>query len=189
MATTRWPNSAHDPRVASAAPGDQARIEGNGQVQAADGQQQQDEAGRAASSGSNRDRRRKRGGGKDPAEEHHASVAGTLARRFGGNPQFEGGRHDFLKELLEFVYRQNQQSERERSGLSIEIALAQGFKYAANRRREHPQAHSEARAYLADQAKEMLSACSFWYHQAYANPSADPLAAAGRRGPAGSAEG
>ena len=90
-------------------------------------------------------------------------MAGPLARRFGDNPQFEGGRTGFLEESLESVHRQNQQSERERSGLSIEVALAQGFKYAANRRREHPQARSEARAYLADQAKEMLSACSFWF--------------------------
>jgi hypothetical protein len=34
-----------------------------------------------------------RGGGKDSAEEHHAGMAGPLARRFGDNPQFEGGRH------------------------------------------------------------------------------------------------
>ena len=62
-----------------------------------------------------------------------------------------------------FVYEQNRQPYRSRSGLSLEIALAQGFKYAANRRREHPHAREDARAYLAEQAKEMLGACNFWF--------------------------
>jgi len=68
-----------------------------------------------------------------------------------------------LRELLGFVHGQNQRPDRERSGLSIEIALAQGFKYAANRRREHPQARDDARAHLREQTKEMLDACRFWF--------------------------
>src|SRR5258706_11133236 len=47
--------------------------------------------------------------------------------------------------------------------LSLEVALAQGFKYAANRRRRHPHAHPEARAYLAERAKEMLKDSHFWF--------------------------
>ncbi len=57
---------------------------------------------------------------------------------------------------LDSVHAQHRQTGRERSGLSLEIALAQGFKHAANRRREHPHAPDETRAYLAEQAQEML---------------------------------
>jgi hypothetical protein len=47
--------------------------------------------------------------------------------------------------------------------LSLEVALAQGFKHAANRRRRHPHARSEARAYLAERAREMLRESHFWF--------------------------
>jgi NACHT domain len=47
--------------------------------------------------------------------------------------------------------------------LSLEVALAQGLKHAANRRAQHPHAQSEARAYLAEQAREMLKDTSFWF--------------------------
>jgi len=46
--------------------------------------------------------------------------------------------------------------------LSLEVALAQGFKHAANRRR-HPHARPEARAYLAERAREMLRESHFWF--------------------------
>ncbi len=47
--------------------------------------------------------------------------------------------------------------------LTLEVALAQGFKYAANRRRLHPHARPEAREYLAEQAWEMLKRTRFWF--------------------------
>lgn len=47
--------------------------------------------------------------------------------------------------------------------LSLEVALAQGFKHAANRRRRHPHARPEARAYLAERAREMLRESQFWF--------------------------
>ena len=47
--------------------------------------------------------------------------------------------------------------------LSLEVALAQGFKHAANRRRRHPHARPEARAYLAERAREMLRESDFWF--------------------------
>jgi NACHT domain len=47
--------------------------------------------------------------------------------------------------------------------ISLEIALAQGFKYAANRQRYYPGAHPETRAWLADQAMEMLKRSRFWF--------------------------
>lgn len=49
--------------------------------------------------------------------------------------------------------------------ISIEVALAQGFKYAANRRERHPRAQVEGRTYLAEQALEMLRRSGFWFSQ------------------------
>src|SRR6266540_2692144 len=47
--------------------------------------------------------------------------------------------------------------------LSLEIALAQGLKHAANRRDQHPHAHAEGRVYLVEQAREMLRGVNFWF--------------------------
>ena len=49
--------------------------------------------------------------------------------------------------------------------LSLEVALAQGFKYAANRRLRHPHAFPAVRDYLAEQALEMLKWARFWFTQ------------------------
>ena len=49
--------------------------------------------------------------------------------------------------------------------ISLEIALAQGFKYAANRRPRHPLTSPQARAFLAEQATEMLENARFWFSQ------------------------
>ena len=49
--------------------------------------------------------------------------------------------------------------------ISLEIALAQGFKYAANRRPAHPDSLREARMYLAEQALEMLKGARYWFSQ------------------------
>ena len=78
-------------------------------------------------------------------------------------PEAQAIAHGLLEQWLAVVYEQNRQPYRSRSGLSLEIALAQGFKYAANRRREHPHAREDSRAYLAEQAKEMIGACNFWF--------------------------
>jgi hypothetical protein len=47
--------------------------------------------------------------------------------------------------------------------LSIEVALAQGFKHAANRRPEHPLFRAEVRDDLAERAREMLGNARFWF--------------------------
>ncbi len=47
--------------------------------------------------------------------------------------------------------------------LSLEAALAQGFKHAANRRPVHPSQNAETRAYLFTRATEMLKNARFWY--------------------------
>ena len=49
--------------------------------------------------------------------------------------------------------------------LSLEVALAQGFKYAANRRYRHPHALPATRGYMAEQAMEMLKRARFWFTQ------------------------
>ena len=49
--------------------------------------------------------------------------------------------------------------------ISLEMALAQGFKYAANRRRHHPGVQPRARTWLVEQATEMLEWSTFWYTQ------------------------
>lgn len=148
----------------SVAPGDQTRIEGNGQARPADGQQPKDEAEPRSEQRDQQEQKKKQE--EEEKTQRKNIMRAWLAPLLVGSattPSSKEAATGFLEELLKSVYRQNQQPDRERSGLSIEIALAQGFKHAANRRREHPQAHSEARAYLADQAKEMLSACSFWF--------------------------
>ena len=47
--------------------------------------------------------------------------------------------------------------------LSIEAALAQGFKFAANRRPGNPHESADSRATLAQLAHEMLDTSRFWY--------------------------
>jgi hypothetical protein len=50
-------------------------------------------------------------------------------------------------------------------GISLEVALAQGFKHAANRRVRHPHALPETRTHLAEQALEMLKKTRYWFSQ------------------------
>jgi len=45
----------------------------------------------------------------------------------------------------------------------LEATLAQGFKYAANRRPQHPYERAETRAYLAARAEEMLESADYWF--------------------------
>jgi len=47
--------------------------------------------------------------------------------------------------------------------LPVEVALAQGFKHAANRRPEHPLFRTEVRDDLAERAREMLGTARFWF--------------------------
>ncbi|MFG2177126.1 ATP-binding protein [Streptomyces abikoensis] len=49
--------------------------------------------------------------------------------------------------------------------LSLEIALAQGFKSAANRRKLHPHVNEEAREFLIAQAEGMLAHARSWFAQ------------------------
>jgi hypothetical protein len=49
--------------------------------------------------------------------------------------------------------------------ISLEIALAQGFKHAANHRPTSPDTLREARLFLAEQALEMLKGARYWFSQ------------------------
>jgi hypothetical protein len=49
--------------------------------------------------------------------------------------------------------------------IAQEIALAQGFKYAANRRPGQPDLLRESRMFLAEQALEMLKSARYWFSQ------------------------
>jgi hypothetical protein len=68
-----------------------------------------------------------------------------------------------LERWLHFVSAETRSRAEADMRLSLEVALAQGFKYAANRRRRHPHARPEATAYLAERAREMLKDSRFWF--------------------------
>jgi hypothetical protein len=59
--------------------------------------------------------------------------------------------------------REDAASPRPTFPLSLEVALGQGFKHAANRRPGHPHARVESRGYLREKAKELLETATFWY--------------------------
>jgi len=60
---------------------------------------------------------------------------------------------------------QNSQHGKAELPLSLEIALAQGFKAASNRRMRNPGTSEEARVYLVRQAEEMLKYARYWFTQ------------------------
>jgi hypothetical protein len=68
-----------------------------------------------------------------------------------------------LEQWLALVGTDGTGRAQDRLQLSLEVALAQGFKNAANRRRAHPHARPEARAYLAERARDMLRSTQFWF--------------------------
>jgi hypothetical protein len=47
----------------------------------------------------------------------------------------------------------------------LEISLAQGFKFAANRRRRHPCANHETREFMVQHTEFMLARARYWYSQ------------------------
>lgn len=73
----------------------------------------------------------------------------------------EDDARDDLQRWLDFVADQDARVNKGGLSLSVEVALAQGFKHSANRRGRHP--HAEARAYLAEQARDMLRHTRFWF--------------------------
>jgi len=70
-----------------------------------------------------------------------------------------------LAQWLRHVGQDGRQTGEEELPISLEIALAQGFKYAANRRPVQPDVLRESRMYLAEQALEMLKNARYWFTQ------------------------
>ncbi|MDQ4049561.1 MAG: hypothetical protein M3131_09315 [Actinomycetota bacterium] len=70
--------------------------------------------------------------------------------------------HAIVKQWVERVGA-DAARENHRLLLCVEVALAQGFKHAANRRPEHPHAPAQARDALVEQAGEMLKQTRFWF--------------------------
>jgi hypothetical protein len=70
-----------------------------------------------------------------------------------------------LARWLRHVGRDGRRPGEEDLPISMEIALAQGFKYAANRRPAYPDVRREVRMYLAEQALEMLKGTRYWFSQ------------------------
>jgi hypothetical protein len=70
-----------------------------------------------------------------------------------------------LARWLRHVGRDGRKSGEEDLPISLEIALAQGFKHAANRRPMQPDPQREARMYVAEQALEMLKSARYWFTQ------------------------
>ncbi len=71
--------------------------------------------------------------------------------------------NDNLEQWLQYLGERTHTQAESDLRLSLEVALAQGFKHAANRRRHHPHARPEARVYLAEQARQMLRDSRFWF--------------------------
>lgn len=67
-----------------------------------------------------------------------------------------------LEKWLEFVGAKDL-GRNEDLRLSLEIALAQGFKHAANRRRSHASTYAHDGGYLFEQTRTMLRGARFWF--------------------------
>jgi hypothetical protein len=103
--------------------------------------------------------------------EHYLDEEGGLTRRRlsfcawlvpmlvgSATPRCSADARHLLEQWLEFI-REQHRTGRVRFALSLEIALAQGFKYAANRRDADP----ATCPYLIAQAREMLKVTTFWF--------------------------
>lgn len=70
-----------------------------------------------------------------------------------------------LDQWLRHVGRYGRRPGEEDLDITLEIAVAQGFKYAANRRPAHANTRQETRMYLAERALEMLKGTEYWFSQ------------------------
>jgi len=77
----------------------------------------------------------------------------------------EGQARADLAQWLRHIGHDARRPGEEELPISLEIALAQGFKYAANRRSPHADDGRETRMHLAEQALEMLKGSRFWFTQ------------------------
>ncbi len=115
------------------------------------------------------DGNRPHGDGSSRQNKHHTLQSRTLCAWL--TPLLVGSVREYRLEARQELEQWLSCVGDERSGganrfdLSLEVALAQGFKYAANRRFRHPHALPDTRFYLAEQAMEMLKRARFWFSQ------------------------
>ncbi|MDQ3849977.1 MAG: hypothetical protein M3296_05110, partial [Actinomycetota bacterium] len=98
-----------------------------------------------------------------PANERRLALQAWLLPMLVGSAGAEGG--SSKKPTAGLQARLDAWLEVARDGmpLALEAALAQGFKYAANRRPRNPYERVETRAYLTHAAWEMLKRADFWF--------------------------
>jgi hypothetical protein len=70
-----------------------------------------------------------------------------------------------LDQWLRHIGRYGRRSGEEDLDITLEIAVAQGFKYAANRRPAHADSRHQTRMQLAERALEMLKGTEYWFSQ------------------------
>jgi hypothetical protein len=112
-------------------------------------------------------------GGTDPARPSIVSawLAPMLVGTIGGGDASPADKilaqhaQADLAQWLRHVSQDDRQAGEQDLPISVEIALAQGFKHAANRRPSYPDTLREARLYLAEQALEMLKGARYWFSQ------------------------
>jgi hypothetical protein len=130
-----------------------------------------------------KERRKRPGGQQGQAAEHLQSsdertraaiISAWVAPMLVGSAGGRGGApdkllaahlQDDLGQWLRHVGHDGRRAKEEDLPISLEIALAQGFKYAANRRPGQPDLLRESRMYLAEQALEMLKNARYWFSQ------------------------
>ena len=83
----------------------------------------------------------------------------------GGEPAFNESPESILDGWTRILRKDVSRPGNAPFPISLEIALAQGFKYAANRRRHYLGISAESQARLADKAIEMLKKSRFWFTQ------------------------
>jgi hypothetical protein len=93
-------------------------------------------------------------------------LAGSVGASGGGQPG-DLAKQAFadLDQWLRHIGRYGRRSGEEDLDITLEIAVAQGFKYAANRRPAHAGVRHEARMHLAERALEMLKGTEYWFSQ------------------------
>ena len=103
-------------------------------------------------------------GEPDDAQWRDNVVRAWLAPLFAGSVTHSTwGAQKNLTQWLQFVTEREDPGAEPGLRLLLEVALAQGFKYAANYRNAQPGANPQAYALLMEQAREMLRRTSFWF--------------------------
>lgn len=108
--------------------------------------------------------------GSPPAKIISAWLAPMLAGSVGAAGSGQSGdlarqAQTDLDQWLRHIGRYGRRSGEEDLDMTLEIAVAQGFKYAANRRPAHAGARHETRMHLAERALEMLKGTEYWFSQ------------------------